>query len=145
MKSEGQRGREGRWLRDVRKARGYSNATKARDALERMTGHSIHYSAWAAYEAGSRAIGDQHLAWLEEFFGPIPDEPAHESGDLAGAIRQQAAAIDRLAAALEADREDGPPWAEALARILGATLRGSHSGGSDEQQGSGALRRGQAA
>jgi hypothetical protein len=93
------------------------------------TGHVIHYSAWAAYESGSRRIGDQHMSWLEAFLGPMPEGPA-EASDLAGSIRELAGRIDRLAAALEHDRTQAPPWVEALLVALHpeARLR-SHSAG----------------
>jgi hypothetical protein len=119
---------QGAWLRERRKAR-FPNVREARAALERETGNVIHYSAWAAYESGSRRIGDQHLEWLEAFLGPMPDGPA-EASDLASAIRLQAAAIDRLAAALEREKAEAPPWVEALLAALHpeARLR-SHNAG----------------
>jgi hypothetical protein len=54
---------------------------------------------------------------MERLFGSeAPVETA--DGDLAAAIREQAAAIDRLAAALERDREEAPVWAEAVVRAV---------------------------
>lgn len=134
MRSDRQRGREGTWLRDVRTAR-YSNVRKACAELQRLTGHRIHYSAWAAYEAGSRPIGDQHLAWLEEFFGPMPEEPAAGApdiaalaksiSDLAAALQESMAAADRREAEFERKLVD---VVEALGLKLAAERDGNGHG-----------------
>ena len=108
MKSDGQRGHEGKWLMGARKARGYSNAHKAVAALKEMTGHVIHYSAWASYESGGRPIGDQHEEWLVEFFGPIPDleTPANDA-DMVAAIKAQTAVLAEIRDILSGIRPEG--------------------------------------
>jgi HAMP domain-containing protein len=88
MKATKQRGAVGAWLREARLARGYTNARHACAAMARLTGHTIHYSAWAAYESGGREIGELHKSWLEEFFGPMPEPTQDSAGALASALRE---------------------------------------------------------
>jgi hypothetical protein len=118
MYTRTERGIEAAWLRKNRKAR-WSNVHKAIADFEAETGHHIGYSTWASYESGKRTIPDDDMDALVAFFGSGPAYPSSEpGGDLAAAIREQAAAIDRLAAALERDREDAPAWADAVVRAV---------------------------
>jgi hypothetical protein len=122
MYSRKERGIEAAWLRQMRKPR-WSNVHKAVADFEAETGHKLHYSRWAAYESGSKPIRDEHMDAFIAYFGSDPDvpPPTPTDSDLAAAIREQAAAIGRLAAALERDKEQAPVWAQA---VVSAVLAG---------------------
>jgi hypothetical protein len=116
MKATKQRGAEGAWLREARLGRGYTNARDARDAMARMTGRSIHYSAWAAYESGGRPIGELHKSWLEEFFGPMPEATHDTSAELTVAVRDLLTEVRLARVALETT-------ARALSEMTGLVAR----------------------
>ena len=133
MKAPRQRGREGNWLREARLARGFSNARAARDAPYRFTGHNIHYSAWAAYESGSRTMGELHKSWLEQFFGAMP-EPEPETAALAGAIGQLVVEVRLARVAQETIAQalaEMTGWVAALLDRAGTPDAASLLGGGD--------------
>lgn len=79
---------------------------------------------------------------MERLFGSQAPEAVSDNADLVAAIHKQAAAIDRLAAALERDREAAPGWAQA---VVSAVLAGRQllreDAEPDGPQGSGAPHR----
>lgn len=103
MKTPAERGRDGLWLMEARKARGYSNAEKGRQAFEKLTGVHIGQSVYAQYESGSRPISPKHLPMLVEFWGEPPEgQPVPVPDAVAAAIDRQTAVLTRLATAVEA-------------------------------------------
>jgi len=153
VKTDSERGEWGAW------------AYRTRDRLDlslEQVAADLGYSdgAMRKTEAGSpgyrppsrplrRVLPDYYLRRASEkgiaIDPPPPSEMAGEGSardpGLAAAIREQAAAIDRLAAVLEQDRTEGPPWVEALVRVLGASLQAPRSEASGERSASGAPQR----
>jgi hypothetical protein len=110
-----ERGTEAAWLREQRKVR-WSNVHVAVDDFERLTGHRIHYSRWAAYESGAKPIRDDHMDAFVAFFGSGPASEVKEpTGDFAALVAEQSelitkqnellanqvAVLERIAAVLE--------------------------------------------
>jgi hypothetical protein len=93
------RGRDGNWLRDARKARGFTSAELARLAVNRATGSTISKSVYAQYESGSRPIADHHRPALVSYWGELPD-PEPEQPAMSPDTVAIVAAIDRLAEAV---------------------------------------------
>ena len=144
-KPDKDRGAYGVWLLRGRERLGWTQKQVVGYLRDQgvMSGEHID-GYYRAVEAGpGKHFGAEIHDVLVRLYGkepePLPEpSPASDTADLVAAIRSQTAAIDRLAAALEQDRDAGPPWAEALAVILGASLRGSRNEGSDGPHGSGA-------
>lgn len=115
------------------------------EVVERLAadGYVVRVDYYRQIEAGPKMPGEPFLRALQDLFDskpePLPPPAPAPEADLAAAIREQAAAIGRLADALAAQQEHPPEWADALARALGVRLRGSGTGGSGEPPGSGAL------
>lgn len=107
MKTAKEKGTFGTWLAETRKSRGFSNVNSAREAVASATGtKAIAYSVWAEYESGTRMPSAAHREALVSFFGAPPDDqrggvPTTDLASLVATLAAQAAAIDRLASAIE--------------------------------------------
>lgn len=73
MKSDGERGRVGAWLRRERKARGWS----VERTVEEMgkAGYPVLSSYYRTVEAGPKPPGPQFLTTLARIYGSEPPEP----------------------------------------------------------------------
>ena len=135
VRTPAQRGRIGNWLRDERLARGWSQKV-ARNNLS-AAGVPVAESVYAEWESGTRVPNDRNLARLEEFFGPVTENPADATpagfSDLLALQRQlvdafevQAQAVMALVDEIRLDRADETEDLRARVRVLEATVRALH-------------------
>ena len=134
MVTDEQRGRYGRWLRRERLALGWS-VDEARARLARL-GYRIGESSYAEWESGRKRPSRDALPHLVALFGePDPEAPPQpepaQGGDVAALVaemreqnrvsRDLAAAVFRLADAIDRGQRHRPEWAgEALREVLAA-------------------------
>jgi hypothetical protein len=108
VKSPGQRGEFGTWLRTTRLEAGYKNVPDAVEAMRKRFGYSIAKSVWAEMEAGSRRPSAEHRDLIERFLDMAAptDDSAAVAGDLSAlvaAIERQTQAILQLVEVTRAD------------------------------------------
>lgn len=126
VKSDGERGYIGVWMRRERTARGWS-PERVVDELA-VGGVRIRVDYYRGVEAGKKP-GPELLEALTALYGSEPAPPPHEDDEngrvvainaLIAAVTAQTAAMQEIAAELREQRETSQGQAEGLAAALGA-------------------------
>ena len=134
IKTDAERGPVGVWLKRERLAHGWTPEDVVAQLRER-TGTVIRVDYYRQIEArtAGKVPSAELQADLERVYGtaptPLPD-PEPEPPSLSADTLALVGAIDRLTAAVEAQQQDGPIWAQAVvdAVLAGRQLRSADAG-----------------
>jgi transcriptional regulator with XRE-family HTH domain len=129
VKTPAERGTTGAWAYQARDESGLS-VEQVIDQLQ-ARGTTVTASTIRGVEGGSKKPGRRLLRELAAVYGSAPPGAAEEPDeDLLAVISRQAAAIDALAAAIEADRRSRAAWEKGLLEAFRELAKsGMQSGG----------------